>query len=172
MSQLLIDFTVRKDPVQEALDAWLMRHADEIHSWEGEITQEGWEAGDLSGFLPAYHHGVYVIGEVVPECQYPCDGCAAVPTGIRSCTPRVKIGIAKDMYMRFANLKTGSSRELEVLALMPFKEPRLAEKQLHDIFAPHRIRVGRRTEWFWDSAAMRDLVAEVVSFGAEWAGAT
>lgn len=167
MSQLEIDF---RDPVQMALDEWLVRHADEIHSWEGTITEEAYERGDLSGWLPGYGHGVYVVGEVVPNCPFECEGCVTTPTGIRTCTPRIKIGVASNMYMRLAGLKTGTSHEFEVLALMPFKDMRRAERELHNIFAPHRIRAGRRTEWFWDSNAMRDLVIEAVDYGGEYGG--
>lgn len=166
MTQLAIDFSCRVvSPVQAAVDAWLHRNAPTIHSWEGEITEET----GLDNWLTGYNEGVYVVGEYVQDCDAECDGCTTTPMQFRTCKPRVKIGIASDMYMRFANLKCGSSRELEVMALMPFgpSKRREVERELHRIFAPYRIDSGRKTEWFWNNEALTDLVDEVVSFGAE-----
>lgn len=166
MIQVDLDFSSRREsPTQAAVDAWLHRNAPTIHSWEGEISEEH----GLSRWLIGHNCGVYVVGEYVRNCGPECEGCATTPTAFRTCRPRVKIGIASDMYMRFANLKCGSSRELEVMALMPFSpgDRRKVEGELHRIFAPYRIESGRKTEWFWNNEALEDLVCEVVSFGAE-----
>lgn len=164
LGQLALDFTARVSPTQAAVEAWLRRNAPTIHSWEGEVTEEH----GLDSWLPGYNSGVYIVGEYVRDCS-DCEGCDRTPFGFRTCRPRVKIGIASDMYMRFANLKCGSSRELEVLALMPFPKDdrRVVERELHRIFATYRIDSGRKTEWYWNNEALEDLVCEVHSFGAE-----
>jgi hypothetical protein len=166
-SQMDLDLQPATSALQQEVDLWLLRYARTIHSWEGEISDEH----GLDRWLPGYNHGVYIVGEYVRAC-FECDGCDSTPVGFRTCRPRVKIGIASDMYMRFANLKCGSSRELEIMALMPFPqdEMREVERELHEMFAPTRVATGRKTEWFWNSAELESLVCEVVSFGAEYAG--
>jgi hypothetical protein len=165
--QLNIEFPPA-DPVRHAVDDWLHRNAPVIHSWEGEISEEH----GLDNWLPAYNRGVYIVGEYSADCEAGCEDCQVTPLGFRTCRPRVKIGIASNMYMRLANLRCGSPHQLEVMALLPFGEDRIrsAERELHSIFAPMRIQNGRKTEWFWNGPAIEDLVCEVVSFGAEYGG--
>jgi hypothetical protein len=149
--------------LQLSVDAFLETHWEEIVSWEGELTEEMYLAGDLSHWLPSYNHGVYVVGEYACETEG-CDGCATTPSGFRTCTPRIKVGRASNMYNRLANLQCSSSRALEVLALMPFKSLQLAEQEIHRLFDGLRIFQNRRSEWFWHSPEMESLINEVSSF--------
>ncbi len=156
--------------LQTAVDAWLLRHEKEIQTWEGTFTEEDYSRGDLSNWLPGYNHGVYIVGERDAACVDDCEGCVSTPLGHRTCNPYVKIGRASNMYQRFANLKTGSPRELEILTLMPFAEPNRIERELHGMFKELRVNVGRKGEWFWLSPEMESLISEVMSYGAEFAG--
>lgn len=169
MSQLAIDFTTTAavTPLQAAVDRWLMANAEEIHGFEGELSANDDGSANLDGWLPAYNSGVYIIGEYACD-TFNCEGCGVTPFGYRSCTPRIKIGRAKDVYTRLAGIKTGSSRGMDVLALMPFADQGKAERELHHLFASQRIVLGRKTEWFWHSAELESLIVEVVSYGAEY----
>ncbi len=169
MSQIEIDFTAPPTVslLQAKVDRWLLANADEIHSFEGEFTEEGWADGTLRGWLPGYNHGVYIVGEYICSTT-DCEGCGVTAFGYRSCTPRMKIGRASDMYTRLAALKSSTSHSLEVLALMPFKNPNKAEQDLHKLLAAQRIKNGRKTEWFWHCEEIESLIAEVVSYGAEY----
>jgi hypothetical protein len=151
--------------LQEAVDEWILRHENDFVSWEGTISEEH----GLSRWLPGYNEGVYIVGEYAcVDCGL--EGCTSTPAGFLTCRPRIKIGLTNNMYQRIANLHCHSSREFEIMALMPFDEHRrrVVERELHSMFKAHRIDAGRKTEWFWNTPELEGLAMEAYSCGAEY----
>jgi hypothetical protein len=69
---------------------------------------------------------------------------------------RVKIGFAKDVAARLAQLQTGNACRLKLLAVIPNGSHAL-ERRLHAFFAEHRVR----NEWFQFSGNMATLIKSI-----------
>jgi hypothetical protein len=160
----------RHDRTLRATLAWLKKNKRLIESFEGVIVPDANGGADISGWLPPYNSGVYLVGQM-HECPHEdCEGLPHGPDRFVTCYPYVKIGIAEDVYTRFASLQSSCPQEVEALALLPIRQEdrRRVERELHALFAPYRL-TGRRTEWFHNNAAMQLLIEEVVAFGGELA---
>jgi hypothetical protein len=66
---------------------------------------------------------------------------------------KVKIGVSRNPRRRLDDLKTGSSRMVSIRYVTP--GDRTKEKELHKLFAEHRVN----GEWFLFATAIRDWIA-------------
>lgn len=74
---------------------------------------------------------------------------------VRSQDGFVKVGWSSNWRMRIANIQTSIPQKLEVLAV--YRRSRSFEGQLHEMFAPFRVRPDG--EWFRDCDAIRIYIA-------------
>ncbi len=74
----------------------------------------------------------------------------------------VKIGYAKNVTTRYANLQAANASELRMLVWAPGDS--VAEERLHEAFAKHR----RQGEWFAPSPDLMAYIAELKAAVGWW----
>jgi hypothetical protein len=144
-----------------------MYRADDLTEWRERI----WSEMSGLGRKRVAHTGNVIFARDLGYSPSPQDSvarCLAIVKMLRSKRKnmgyiyfiasedgRVKIGYSKNPKARLANMQTGSSSQLKIIALSPANQ--VEERKLHQQFDEYRVH----REWFRFEGALREFIEKL-----------